>query len=180
LSDVEAMMQRMLAAAEERWAKHTPAVIHRSLDAESTTPDKVLDIPTRGDLDAMARSDLDLARGDPVTWESKAAQLAFLNEKIFIRIAETNDPNEQEIVFLSVNGKPVWLKRGRVEYVRRHYVEQLFRAKPQKVKVTVAKNTEGEVVNRTTKSSALAYPFEIVRDDNPKGKAWAQQLMREG
>jgi hypothetical protein len=61
-------------------------------------------------------------------------------------------------------------------------VDRLFRAKPQKVKVTVGKNQEGDVVNRVTKTSALAFPFQILHHGKSaeRSKQWAHKMMREG
>jgi hypothetical protein len=170
----------MLAAAEERWARNRPAQITQHLDAISTTPDKTLDIPADRDLDSVNRSDLDMVTADAVNFADHAAELAFLNEEVIINVAESTDPNDQKIFMLSVNGRQVWIERGVNTRLKRYYVEQLFRAKPQKVKVTVGKDRDDNVVNRATKTSALAFPFQILQDRNKLGQAWAQKLMREG
>lgn len=176
------MMERMLKSAEERWARDRPAQITHHLDAISTTPDKILDMTVDGSLDDMARPDLEIARGDPMAFESHADELAFQEEYMIVNFSESTDPNDQPVFSLSVNGKPVWITRGVNTKLKRHYVEKAFRAKPEKVKITVGKNADGDVVNRVTKSSALAYPFQILHHgkSTERSKQWAQKMMREG
>lgn len=176
------MMERMIKSAEERWARDRPAQITHHLDAISTTPDKILDMTVDGSLDDMVRSDLEIARGDPMAFESHADELAFQEEYMIVNFSESTDPNDQPVFPLSVNGKTMWITRGVNTKIKRHYVEKAFRAKPEKVKITVGKNADGDVVNRVTKSSALAYPFQILHHgkSTERSKQWAQKMMREG
>jgi hypothetical protein len=112
-----------------------------------------------------------------------AAQLAFLEEPVTITIHETSDPNP-EPVFLAVNGVgPLengvpWLPRGRELTIKRKFVEALLRAK-----VTTYGSKEiiqdGERMFVHPSKTSLKYPFSIVRDDNPKGRAWFTQIVNE-
>jgi hypothetical protein len=175
-------VDRMLRAAEERWARDRPAMITHQQDAISTTPDKILDMSVDSSLDSMMRSDLEMAQADPVTFADHAAMLTFLNEPIIINVAESTDPNDQMVFRLSVNGREVWIKRGENTKLPRYYVEQLFRAKPQKVQITVGRDANDNVVNRARKTSALAFPFQILHHGQQREKSvqWANKLMREG
>jgi uncharacterized protein (DUF2344 family) len=117
---------------------------------------------------------------DALNFEDHAAALAFAEEHIIINIAESSNPADENPVMVSNNGRAVYLMRGRDEVVKRKYVEQLMRAKPVGVKVKVVRDVDGEIQNRTIRTTALKYPFSIVRDDNPLGRAWQRKIMSEG
>jgi hypothetical protein len=179
----QADVDRMIEMAFSRWARNNPAATQRpgARDAELTAPVKSLDVPVDGRLEDLDRPDLILEAGGEPLFEgdsSKARELAFMEEYIDILVAESTNPNDQPLVPLWVNGRPQWLLRGQVTRVKRHYADRLGRARNEDVKVSVAKNADGEVVNRTSKPSALAFPFSVVEDKNPLGKAWLAKLMR--
>lgn len=180
----QAEVDKMIERAFSRWAQNHPAVTQRpgQRDAELTAPTMSLDVPVDGRLEDVRRSDLMLeAGGEPMFGDgdsAKARELAFMEEYIDILVAESTNPNDQPLVPLWVNGRPQWLMRGEVTRVKRYYADRLGRARNEDVKVTVAKNADGEVVNRTFKPTALAFPFSVVEDRNPLGKAWLASLMK--
>lgn len=179
----QADVDRMIEQAFSRWAQHNPASTQRpgARDAELTAPTKTLDVPVDGRLEDLKRDDLLLEAGGEPLFEgdsAKARELAFMEEYIDIEIAESSNPNDQALVPVWVNGRPMWFMRGQVTRCKRHYADRLGRARTEDVKVTVAKNADGDTVNRTAKPSALAFPFRVVEDRNPLGKAWLAKLMR--
>jgi tartrate dehydratase beta subunit/fumarate hydratase class I family protein len=178
----DAAIARMMERLEQ--AKNRPVQIRTGRDAYSTAPDTFLDIPVTGSLDGLERTDQDIevptAGDDAGRMKAKADMLAFLEEKVLIQLHESTNANDQQVVPLYVNGAAVYITRGVPTVVRRKYVEMLCRAKAQDVKVNVVRDANGDVVNRTTKSSALAYPFSVIEDRNPRGAAWLAQRMREG
>lgn len=175
------------AQLESPKAANRPVVISQRNEQsmESLAQRQVIDVPTTGRLDDFLgdrrnRSDLVLEPVASLGFEDHAAQLAFLEELVIINIAESADPTAENPVQLGINGRQVFIRRGEDTIVKRKYVEQLLRAKPTNVKTQVAKNAEGDVVNRTIKTSAMKYPFSMVRDDNKLGAAWMRKVLSEG
>jgi hypothetical protein len=175
-------IQRMADAAQ---AKSTPAMnrpTHRRTDREQRSDAAAVEfeLPITGSIDGMRRPDQYI---EPVhdfyRFEDHAAELAFLEEMVMIRIHETGDPAAEPVVQLGVNGRQVFIRRGEDVFIRRKYVEQLLRAKPENVATNIRRDADGEVRNMITKTRALKYPFSIVRDDNPLGRAWERKIRAE-
>ncbi len=163
-----------------RTARNSPVMSTTGTEVfEPHVPRVDMVMPGTGTLANFRRSDLVLESADPLGFEDHAAALSFLNEMVVINIMESSDPDAENPVFLSVNGVPIYVTRGQDEIVRRKYVEQLLRAKPVKVNSKGARNSEGDAINKITKTTSLRYPFNIVRDDNPKGQAWRKKILAE-
>lgn len=172
-----AEFQKQYDAAAAK-AKNNPVLMHRMLEAgQSTAAAQIIDIPTAGNVGDMSRSDLLVETADPFNMDH-AAMMAFLEEMLIINIHETSDITDDNPVPIGNNGRMVYIKRGVNTLVKRKYVEQLLRAKPQSVSTTVVRQGDN-VQNRVTKRSAMRYPFTIVRDDNPLGAAWMRKTLSE-
>lgn len=103
---------------------------------------------------------------------------AFMNEMVEVVLADTTDENAPPHIMLSCNGVTQPLMRGVPTKIRRKFVEILARCKESKYSQRVANPMEPdriEMVQRT----ANAYPFEVVEDKNPKGRAWLRAVMAE-
>ena len=161
-------------------ALHRPAFTRPDREQTAETPALEMEMPISGSLDAMRRPDQFI---EPVTdfgrFQDKAAELAFLEEMVMIRIHESGDPAAEAVVQLGVNGRQVFIKRGEDVIVRRKYVEQLLRAKPENISTNIRRDADGNVRNMIGKTRALKYPFSIVRDDNPRGRAWERKIRTE-
>lgn len=161
-------------------AKHRPVQFSQRNEAmEPLNKPQTINMPATGNLSSMQRSDLVLEPVDALGFENQAAQLAFNNEMVIVNIAEANDPSAENPVMLSINGRAVYIKRGEDTVVRRMYVEQLLRAKPIGITTKVGRDDNGEVTNKITKTSAMKYPFSLVRDDNTLGRAWMRKILSE-
>jgi hypothetical protein len=172
---VDASPQRARVARDE------PVSFRRMNEATETSNGvQVIEVPIYGDLANLKRPDLRIDQGRVQLFSSREEHIAFLNEHVIVHIHETADPLAEPWVELGVNGRKVFLKRGEDQIVRRMFVSQLLRAKPQRVTTQVAKGQDGDYVNKTIKSSAMKYPFSMVRDDNPKGAPWMRQILSEG
>jgi hypothetical protein len=113
-----------------------------------------------------------------VEFNTEARDEAFMNEMVTIILADTTDENAPPHIILSVNGVTQPLLRGVPTMVRRKFVEVLARCKESKYNQRTANPMEPdriEMVQRT----AFAYPFEVVEDKNPKGRAWLRAVMTE-
>ena len=161
-------------------AMHRPATMRQDREQTSDTPTVTVEMPISGPLDAMRRNDQFIEPVvDIANFGSKAETLAFMEEMVEIRIHESNDPNAENPVVLGVNGRQVAIWRGEDTIVRRKYVEQLLRAKPESLLTQIKRDGDGNPRNLIHKSRALKYPFSIVRDDNRKGPAWERKIRAE-
>lgn len=145
--------------------------------AEFSKQDHV-DIPMTGDVGTIERPDREIVTADGVDMDY-AAQLAFNEEMVDVIVHESTEPNAQQLVDVYVNGTPQRFWRGKVQTVKRKYVEVLARAKQTGIKTTVDMSN-GEPVNRIQRHTALRYPFSIQHDPNPKGHAWLRGILAQG
>lgn len=118
---------------------------------------------------------------DPVIANEFGASVTeevFMNEYVTVVLADTTDENAPPHVMLSCNGTTQPLMRNIPTMIRRKYVEILARCKESKFSQRQASAMEPdriEMIQRT----ALAYPFEVIEDKNPKGRAWLRGVMAE-
>lgn len=165
----------------------------RETDARSfhtEQPDDI-EIPTTGSVEAArasAAASMNTTEIEPVAdlagVYDKAAILAFYEEKVEIMIVDSTDPNPENYVFVSINGKgPMphgvpWVPRNVPVVMARKYVEQLARAKPVSLRTEEVQDFQGNRTTRVKRHAAMRYPFTVLRDTNPKGRAWLAEIMR--
>lgn len=112
---------------------------------------------------------------NPVTLE--AAELeAFMNEPVMVTVLSGGKDNEAPYVQVSVNGVIQMFKRDTPIVVKRKYVERLARAKETGFDQTVDDRL-GERMNLLHMRNSLRYPFQVNRDDNPRGQAWLRAVL---
>lgn len=112
---------------------------------------------------------------NPVTME--AAELeAFMNEPVMVTVLSGGKDNEAPYVQVSVNGVIQMFKRDTPIVVKRKYVERLARAKETGFDQTVDDRL-GERMNLLHMRNSLRYPFQVNRDDNPRGQAWLRAVL---
>lgn len=107
------------------------------------------------------------------------AQLAFMEEKVTVMVLETTDVNAEPMPAVYVNGTAQFFPRGEPVTCRRKYVEGLVRSKPEVVSATVTERNSENPTNRILSRAAEKYPFQVLRDDNPRGASWLQALRTE-
>lgn len=147
-------------------------------DTYETT--KSFDLPSTGDIvhapnEEIITGEAAKAAGDL----DYQAQLAFMEEKVVVSVLETVDPNAEPMPAVYVNGVPQFFPRGVAVTCKRKFIEGLVRAKPEAIAVNVTERNSENPVNRINRSSAEKYPFQILRDDNPRGAAWLHALRTE-
>jgi hypothetical protein len=161
-------------------AINRPVNMPRDREMQSSTPNISLEMPLTGSVDDMRRPDQYI---EPVVdfgrFKDKAAELAFLEELVTIRIHGSGDPNAENPVVLGVNGRQVAILRDQDTIVRRKYVEQLLRSKPEAIATRQVRTGDGDVRNIIDKSRSLKYPFSIIRDENPLGRRWEARIRAE-
>lgn len=111
--------------------------------------------------------------------KSKIEIEAFMNEVLTIQVAESYDENDPALVDVSVNGRRQFIRRGVDQEVRRKYVEVLARAKRSDYDQVTLDPRDGERVNQLRRRNALRFPFQVIRDPNPQGRAWLRGVLAE-
>lgn len=115
----------------------------------------------------------------PTTEFSTAIQEeAFMNEFVVIEVAETTNENEPNNFILSVNGLHQPIFRGQPARVRRMFVEVLARCKESKYSQHQVNPNEPDRVEMRQRTG-MVYPFQVLEDKNPKGKAWLRAVLSE-
>lgn len=107
-----------------------------------------------------------------------AASEAFMNELVTVEVHATTDENQAPHIIVNCNGTNQPILRGVRMQVRRKYVEILARMKETKY-TQVVPNPAAPDVSEMRARSGLAYPFTVVDDPNPRGRAWLQNVLAE-
>ena len=111
---------------------------------------------------------------------SKAAALAFDQEIVEVVVSPTTDKNAERYPCVYVRGIAQYFERGKRMAVRRKYVEGLARAKKTAVYTVSAKDQDGADTMNIVQDTGLKYPFAVVNDPNPNGRAWLEKVLAEG
>lgn len=107
-----------------------------------------------------------------------AQEEAFMNEMVMVRVHSTTDDNQPPYVLLNVNGVSQAVLRGHPQPVRRKFVEVLARCKESRYTQHVASAAEPDRIDLRERT-ALVYPFDVLEDPNPKGRAWLSAVLAE-
>jgi hypothetical protein len=113
-----------------------------------------------------------------VDFRLMAANEAFMNELVEIMIHSTTDDNQAPHVIVNCNGINQPIMRGVPMKVRRKYVEILARMKETKYS-QVTPNPAAPDVSELRPRHGLAYPFDMISDANPRGRAWLTHVLAE-
>ena len=112
---------------------------------------------------------------NPVTMADAELE-AFMNEPVMVTVLSGGKDNEAPYVQVSVNGVTQMFKRDTPIVVKRKYVERLARAKETGFDQQVDDRL-GERMNLLHMRNSLRYPFQVNRDDNPRGQAWLRAVL---
>lgn len=104
--------------------------------------------------------------------------LAFMEERVLVRVHETTEPHAEKFIEVYNDGKLQIFVRGEWIIAKRKYVEVLARAKPFSVTTPEAVDGRGNATRRIDRHVGQRYQFEM-RDKNPKGAAWLNAIMME-
>jgi hypothetical protein len=111
--------------------------------------------------------------------DEHTAMLAFMAEPIEVRIAETSDPEAEQIFEITINGRTELFRRGETKTVPRYYIDRMARLKETRYtnrEVVSADGTRDVVYDPRT---SLKYDFAITRDTNPLGASWHRAVLLE-
>ena len=107
-----------------------------------------------------------------------AASEAFMNEMVEVMVHSSTDENQAPHVILNCNGTNQPIMRGVPTRVRRKYVEILARMKETKYSQVTRNPGAPDQIDMIARHG-LAYPFEMMHDDNPRGRAWLSNVLAE-
>jgi hypothetical protein len=107
-----------------------------------------------------------------------AADESFMNELVTVMIHSTTDENQAPHVIVNCNGMNQPIIRGMPTSIKRKYVEILARMKETKY-TQVTPNPAAPDVSELRARHGLAYPFDLVEDKNPRGRAWLTNVLAE-
>ncbi len=121
---------------------------------------------------------------EPITereWKNAEEAEKFYNERLDIEVNQTNDKNAPPFAEAGVNGHMVWFPRGvRINGVPRKFVEALARSQDTTFKTQQVRDPNADNQMQTLRNRATCYGFSVLRDPNPRGRAWLERVMREG
>jgi hypothetical protein len=107
-----------------------------------------------------------------------AADEAFMNEMVEIMVHSTTDENQPSQFLLNCNGVNQPVVRGINMTMKRKYVEILARMKETKY-TQHTPNPAAPDVSELRARHGLVYPFDLIKDNNPKGRAWLSNVLAE-
>lgn len=111
--------------------------------------------------------------------KDKLALLAFMEEPVTVHIHETSEEQADSNFSIWVNGRQEVFFRGQEKTVKRKFVEGLARAKPTTYRNEQFKMQDGSDSVRYPKSRGLRYSFSVVHDNNPRGRDWLKEVLRQ-
>lgn len=113
-----------------------------------------------------------------VDFRQLAANEAFMNELVVVYIHPSSDENQPTHVILNCNGTNQPVIRGIPTRVKRKYVEILARMKETRYRQSTPNPSAPDEIHMHA-NSGYVYPFDVMEDDNPRGRAWLNHVMAE-
>lgn len=107
-----------------------------------------------------------------------AAEESFMNELVTVLVHATTDENQPPQVIVNCNGMNQPIMRGYPTEVKRKYVEILARMKETKYNQFTPNPSEPDRIVMQARHG-LSYPFDVVEDKNPRGRAWLNNVLAE-
>ena len=132
--------------------------------------------------EAISQQDLGEHKAiEPVTGE-QAAKTAiekevFMNEPVRIIVMETGEEGSLQVITPCVNGVNQPIVRGRETVVKRKFVDALARCRTTKYQQRHNPIERDKIEN--VPITVQTYPFSVLEDRNPKGRAWLQGIVAE-
>jgi len=118
------------------------------------------------------------------------AELAFMEEPVTIRLEPGTQENADPFFPVWVNGKPAevfqrgrweevgYLSVGRQVTVKRKTLEVIVRAKVDSVRTEHEDAVVERPRNWVRRTTSAIHSFSVIRDDNPRGAAWLEEMRR--
>lgn len=104
---------------------------------------------------------------------------AFMQEPVTIIVNPSQDPDDPMLVQVAVNGINQFMPRGEPITVKRKFVEVLARAKRTDFAQQLDERLGEAKFNLLRTMHSLKYPFSVLEDHNPRGRAWLTGVLAE-
>lgn len=111
--------------------------------------------------------------------KDKLDMIAFMEEELVVRVADTTDPTMMPIPCVINDGVRQYFIRGQEQTVKRKFVEVLARCKITKFTQQLEKDGNGNDTYVNYPHTVLMCDFSVLHDPNPKGPAWLKNLLQE-
>lgn len=111
--------------------------------------------------------------------DGKLKYEAFMAEPIVIKIHSTADKNEPPGAEVALNGVKAYIPREKPVRLPRAFVEILARSQ---IRVYSQKRNPDPAADEgmmTKRHVGASYPFSVIEDKNPRGRAWLQRVVHE-
>lgn len=181
--ELEELRKQNAALVQENHALNArtrvaPVVKSNTIDAGDLAlpADSVVEMASSG-APELQREEIEIPDG-PLT-KGHAEELAFNEELVEIIVHDSSDPLAEPIVEVYNNGKLQMFPRGMPVTCKRKYLEGLVRSKPVAYSNVEFVREDGSRAVKYPKRTSLRYPFQVLRDDNPRGRAWLAKIMAQ-
>lgn len=138
-----------------------------------------IELPATGHIDRgdeMFTQDIEIENEESF---KKGMELAkFMEDELLVEVHESADPNAEQFIQTYVNGVPQFFERGKVQKVKRMFIEALARAKPYTMQTPEFIDGNGNRSTKIVKTSALKYPFAVISDPaGERGRRWLENIL---
>lgn len=103
---------------------------------------------------------------------------AFMNEPVTVRVEPTAVQGEDVTPIFNVNGVNQPIIRGKATIIKRKYLEALARCRTTTIR-QVRPNPYDQSVIQNVPTTVPTYPFVVLEDKNPRGRAWLEGILAQ-
>lgn len=103
---------------------------------------------------------------------------AFMNETVTVRVEPTAVPGEDITPVFNVNGVNQPMIRGQAVVIKRKFLEALARCRTTTIR-QVRPNPYDPSVVQNVPTTVPTYPFVVLEDKNPRGRAWLEGILAQ-
>ena len=103
---------------------------------------------------------------------------AFMNELVTVRVEPTAVPGEDVTPVFNVNGVNQPMIRGQAVVIKRKFLEALARCRTTTIR-QVRPNPYDQSVIQNVPTTVPTYPFVVIEDKNPRGRAWLEGILAQ-
>ena len=136
----------------------------------------VIALPDEGSLDRVAEQIVPVVDMPPTDYVD---ELAFMEERITIRLHRTQEKNAPNFYDFYVNGRCEWVPVEQNYTLARKYVEVIARTQPYNVETKTGTPMDERPANEIVRHQSSKHPFSVIRDPNPRGAEWLMKVMAE-
>ena len=153
---------------------HTPAQAPSLITEPENRAEEILPLDrplVKGEADALAFNEepiriiIHMEEDDQASSHSRTTDLVAVNGI------------KAEVIIGNMWRQVGYLPKGIALYTKRKYVEQLARAKADKVSTRVEYLPDGDRRNHIDRFTKVKHPFSVLEDKNPLGAEWLERLI---